>query len=131
MLTFSHAGLTSLRAPLPAMSAEAAALQQLRGLVAALGAGDAAALRDVTVTSLRAAANAVSRLARDASPELARGSWEMALELWCAALRKRALHCAARLAICTTLVDARATPARGPRWLTTRSARAAGTWLLR
>lgn len=83
------------------MSAEAAALQQLRGLVAALGAGDAAALRDGTVTSLRAAANAVSRLARDASPELARGSWETALELWCAAFRARALLCAARPANCS------------------------------
>jgi len=71
------------------MSAEAA-LQQLRGLVAALGAG--AVLREDKVSALRTSANAVVRHAREAeardggdAPELARGSWEAALELWCAA----------------------------------------------
>ena len=79
------------------MSAEAAALQQLRGLIAALGAGELAALSEATVTNLRAAANSVARLARAGTSELARGSWEAALELWCVApLRERRVaRCAA------------------------------------
>ena len=79
------------------MSAEAAALQQLRGLIAALGAGELAALSEATVTNLRAAANSVARLARAGTSELARGSWEAALELWCVATVRepRFAHCAA------------------------------------
>ena len=67
----------------PKMSAEAAALQQLRGLIAALAAGELAALSEATVSSLRAAANSVARLARAGASELSRGCWEAALELWC------------------------------------------------
>ena len=85
------------------MSAEAAALQQLRGLISALGASELAALSEATVTNLQAAANSVVRLARAGASELARGSWEAALELWCAAPlhERRFAHCAVEAWVAT------------------------------
>jgi hypothetical protein len=120
----------------PRMSAEAAALQQLRGLIAALGARELSALSEATVTSLRVAAKSVERLACAGASEHARGCWEAALELWCViCLRdRRFAHSAAAAWVATTtgwlrcgVLDEARDADRAP----SCSQRATGTWLLR
>ena len=118
------------------MSAEAAALQQLCGLIAALGAGELAALNDATVASLRAAAKSVAPLARAGGSELARSFWEAALELWCVTtLRERRFARSAAAAwVAATTHLLRCGPldvARGADRASSSSPRATGTRLLR